>query len=416
MRAWVATYFFLLFFCLRTPALGLTIQIDYRYDVTGFFDHPDARAAIEAAARRWSRIINQPLAAVDVGDDEDDRRFVLRHPGTGELIEVSSASGVKSDALVEAGASPADEYWGGIQIPADTFVVFVGSRDLDSLGLAGPLGGGTNFEEVFKEVDGLLNRGFNALPEFGNLTVIGGFASFDSDGEFEWHFNHLTTPEQKTVDFYSIALHELGHCFGLGATGVVEWEGLIEGDQYFGENALSAYRQDHESNLKSLPVQGMVENRFDYHWKDEAIDSIIFPLGQPNYLSTVGRGGVQEVLMSATAYFAPGVPRHEVTNIDVGALKDLGWSVLEVDPPQEPPIELQISRDGSGEFILKFSSQLGANYRIQTSLDSHQWNDVTPSILGKNEITTWLSGDPNFIDPNGLGAYKKAGFFRVVKD
>ena len=61
-------------------ANALIIEVDYTYDSSQFFTasgNPggatgaaQARAALEAAAARWSAIIDQPLGALDLVDDD----------------------------------------------------------------------------------------------------------------------------------------------------------------------------------------------------------------------------------------------------------------------------------------------------------------------------------------------------------
>lgn len=402
-----------LLFLLSLPsASGLTIQVDYRYDTTGFFDNPVARATMEAVAARWGRIINQSLTEVNSVDDEFDRRFALRNPSTGAVIQISSAASAGSDMLASRGAPRADEYWGGIFLPADTIIVFVGARNLPSLGAGGPMSGGFNFDPVFEEENGLLNRGFNS--GFGSLTVLGGSISFDSDEN--WHFDHLVEPEVDKVDFYSIALHEMGHCFGIASTGVEEWSDLVSGWQYHGAKAVAAYQADTGSVLMTLPITGNVGGDVDYHWKDGEVGSKIFPLGFPNYLSTVGVGELQETLMSTTANFTSEVRRKELTNVDVAALEDVGWSVISEDPPPPVPIRLQMSISPTGQFVLVFDSEEETMYRVQTSLDALTWSDVVPAVTGQSGSTTWISGMSEYSDPNNLSISGQAGFFRVVKD
>ncbi|MDB4792792.1 hypothetical protein OAG91_01050, partial [bacterium] len=58
-----------LFFSSCFPINGIVIEVDYRYDSKGFFKNPAAKAAIEAAAARWGRIIDQTLLPVNMQDE-----------------------------------------------------------------------------------------------------------------------------------------------------------------------------------------------------------------------------------------------------------------------------------------------------------------------------------------------------------
>ncbi|YCM45024.1 hypothetical protein V2O64_03195 [Verrucomicrobiaceae bacterium 227] len=380
--------------------------MDYRYDQNGFFNNPEARTAMEAVAARWSRIIDQSLMAVNSIDDDTDRRFMLINPSTGKKVEVSSAARRSSDDLHKAGAPAADEYWNGISLPADVWVLFVGARNMSSLALGGAFGGGTNFETVFDEAGNLLNRGFNSGA--GSLSVLGGNISFNSG--VDWHFKCREAPSIGKVDFYSVALHEMGHCFGMASTGVIEWSDLIDGGNYTGANAVAAYSEDLEVGATTLAIAGG-EARFDYHWKDGEVTSKIFLLGEPNLNSTVGVDQLQEALMSSSFQVSGGVQRRELTNVDVGAVKDLGWSVI---TEKSLMIPLSIIMNSTGQWVLEFQSKVGQDYRVQTSVDLNTWADVTPHVSGKAGSTIWQTGDSGFNDPNMLSGSGSSGFFRVL--
>ena len=95
--------------------------------------------------------------------------------------------------------------------------------------------------------------------------------------------------------------------------------------EFVGSNAVAAFNADNGASETELALVSSSNN----HWEDGEYDSIIFPAGNPVYLGTVGEGNLQDLLMEPVANFFVGMrDRFEVTNIDVGALADIGWSVI----------------------------------------------------------------------------------------
>ena len=66
----------------------------------------------------------------------------------------------------------------------------------------------------------------------------GGAITFDASGTV-WHFNHNTAPTAGTNDFLSVAIHEMGHALGLGASD--EWSELASGGAFPGAVAAAEY-------------------------------------------------------------------------------------------------------------------------------------------------------------------------------
>lgn len=306
-------------------ALAINITVDYRYDSNNFFNTQQKKDALQAAANRYSGIITQSLFASTLSDGStNDPRIGFTHPGTGVMdFQVSSATSAASDFLVtNAGAAAANEYRGPWSIAANEWILYAGGRPLSVAGVGGT-GTGSNFDSVYLSGSSHLNRGFRSSGSVNHLPVWGGAITFDSDGSTNWHFNPDTTPPAGSTDFYTIALHEIGHALGLSAQST-DWDSLKSGSQFLGPQTVAAYNADNGTSLSSLS-QVSSTNR---HFQDGIYDSRIFQNASPKLVATVGTGALQDLLMEPTANFTSTVRRFELTNVDVAALRDLGWSTV----------------------------------------------------------------------------------------
>jgi hypothetical protein len=319
---------------LTERAAAINITVDYRYDTNNFFNTQQKRNALEAAAARYSAIITTPLLAATLADNSTDPRIGFTHPGTGASFQVSSANSQATDAIVGASGPIANEYRGPWSIAANQWILYAGGRSIGPAGIGGT-GTGNNFTTVFTDNNSHLNRGFRVSSQSGNLPVWGGAITFDNDGGTIWHYDLNTPATGSEIDFYSVALHEIGHVLGLSANWL-DWTNHWSGGQFFGLYAVAAYNADNGASVSALnEVGGM-----DYHWQDGAYHSFIFPHGNPNYIGTVAPGAGQDLLMEPIANYTPSIGRFELTDVDVGALRDIGWSVI------SPQVSGDINGDG----------------------------------------------------------------------
>lgn len=328
--AWAGVAFVLVVFgALSAPAIN--IVIDYRYDTNNFFNTPQKRSAMEAVAQRYSEIVTTSLNAATLADNAFDPRISFTHPGNGQEWQVSAASSSASDAVF-AGTNPqdlADEYRGPWSIGANELIVYAGGRPLGSSAGEAGTGTGLNFTSVFTGSNSHVNRGFRSQSELGDLPVWGGSVSFNTSRN--WHFDLDAPAAPNEVDFYSIALHELGHILGL-ATNWNDWSENQSGASFVGPNAVAAYNADNGTMLSALSLEG----GGDTHFLDNTYDARIFGGGDPNLNGTVGLFGLQDLLLEPVLTLSSAAPRFELTTVDVAALEDVGWSVVDYTPPTLP--------------------------------------------------------------------------------
>lgn len=349
------------------PAAAIEIEIDYTFDSQGFFDTNTtdgvaARTALEAVAARYSTIITTPLGAASI-NDTNDGRIGFSDPGTGNQIQLSGAASASSDLLVtNLGVSEADVY-GARTFEADKWTLFAGGRSLGSAGEGGT-GTGTNLTTTFSDGASHLNRGFNS--GIGSLPLWGGSITFDNDGDRDWNFSIDTASGLGESDFYTIALHEVGHALGLSLS-FTDFTQNVSGDQFTGENALAAANADNGTSLTDIDLVSAT----NLHFADndgngssiladpDAIQSFIFDADSANLAGTVGADQLQDLLLEPIAnnFFdfgnpANSVSRFELTNVDVGALQDIGFTII-----PEPSTALLA---GLGLFLMRNRSRRSA--------------------------------------------------------
>ena len=156
------------------------IKFDYRFDTNGFFDGPNRyrRDSLEAAATTWEAILTDEFPDVPIGTTTPG----VRNPQTGYFADFIT------DTLI------------------DDLVVFVGARELgDSTGAEGFVSGHDPYEPRYTS---------------SNFEPWAGAIAFDTSTQ--WFFDATPNPfdiiPAGNVDFLSVAVHELGHVFGIGTS------------------------------------------------------------------------------------------------------------------------------------------------------------------------------------------------------
>ncbi len=261
---------------------AITIQLDYRFDTQNFFDTEEKRAAITAAASFYEARIFDSLDPLQPGGFNTwSATFV--DPATGNERDIS-----------------------GLEVPADTLIVFVGGHDIggSTLGFGGP--GGFNARGDSAWLQRVQSRGEeNAIGEgasdFGPWGGSIVFDTLDNGGNPKnWHFGIDELPEVGQFDFLTTAVHELGHLLGFGTS--ESWRTLVDHTavQFMGLNATGEHG-------------GHVDLEFDSaHWL-EGTRGI-----------SIDAGVSQEALMDPSQIVGT---RKLLTWLDLAALDDIGWEI-----------------------------------------------------------------------------------------
>ncbi|MEM9271347.1 MAG: hypothetical protein AAGA80_00100 [Cyanobacteria bacterium P01_F01_bin.143] len=281
----------------------LNITFNYDFDTEGFFSGSEGsvrRATLEQAGSFYANFITDNLSTIAPDAALNNWSVVFSNTATGNQQSIEN-----------------------LTIPENTIIIYAGGRDLDgSLGEGGPGGftasGTTDF---LNTVRGRGQAGALSVPNT-DYSLWGGSITFDTNivlesNTFEWH-NSIDPEglESDKVDFLSVAIHELGHVFGLVNGEDNSWTSQISGTNFTGTNALAVYRAENDPNATSVPLNN---NDFE-HWENGTTSFTLDNVPQEPAMTTGGEQLGQRQLL---------------TNLDYAAFEDIGWELDfdELDTP-----------------------------------------------------------------------------------
>jgi hypothetical protein len=248
---------------------ALDIQFDYSYDTQGFFAEPLRKQVLEAAAKSWeSKLEGVPLPAIPLGTGINTWSLKFNRPDTAADL------GAQNTSLVNK------------PLPENTVIIYVGGRPDVYGGFAGYAEFGYTMFGTLAWVEQISSR--NTGTRFCSF---GGAIAFDSDAG--WYFDSdpsTTEAFPQLLDFYTIAMHEIGHLMGFN-NGSAAFNRLRLGGGFKGERTVKVFG-------------GEPKIEPDGHW--------------PGDFLFQGRGLVMRPLTTVGE-------RVELSPLDVSVLQDLGY-------------------------------------------------------------------------------------------
>ncbi len=374
-RKWRHATWLALLCLLAQRAVAINVLIDYTYDTTNFFGagNPSgatagaqAKAALEAAASFYSTILTDSFSPIQTpatfhssqsnGQNTWQWTENFVHPATGVSVVVTNDS-----------------------IAADQYKIYAGARGLggNTAGIGGPGGfnwsstpTGTFSQAEINQISSITATFQNQVEKRGQGSGFarwGGAITFDRDGSTSWYYNHLGSPSGSLTDFYSVAIHELGHALGLGAS--TQWSALVTGSYFYGVNAENQY------NGNAIPLAPDLG-----HWAEGTM-SVIYGSSIP-----------QEAAMDPTVLNGT---RKRLTALDAGALQDIGWSL---GPPPTPP---GVNGDYNNNGVVDAADYVVWRKRLNQNVTLP--NDTTPGSVTAADYTVWRSNFGKTAAGSGAG-------------
>lgn len=281
-------------------AAAVSIVFDYSYDTNGFFSDASRRAVLEQAGSQLGARLGDSLQAIN-SSGSNNFTAMFANPGSGATEQISNYS-----------------------VAADTLVVYAGGRAMGAgqVGEGGPGGFSASGSAAFLETAqarGQSGALASAPTDFGPW---GGSLSFDTGTDWYFDADPSTAESFTGNDFYSVALHELGHVLGFGTA--ESWETWVSGGEFTGPNSVNLFGGN-------VALSGDLG-----HWMEGTLGNV--------------DGMTQETAMDPNVLVGT---RKLFTDLDYAGLQDVGW---EVTPVPVPPAAILLASGLIGLLRLRRSA------------------------------------------------------------
>ncbi len=320
---------------------ALDIRFDYSYDTQGFFAEPLRKQVLEAAAKSWeSKLEGVPLPAIPLGTGVNTWSLKFNRPDTAADL------GAQNTSLVNK------------PLPENTVIIYVGGRPDVYGGFAGYAEFGYTMFGTLAWVEQISSR--NTGTRFCSF---GGAIAFDSDAG--WYFDSdpsTTEAFPQLLDFYTIAMHEIGHLMGFN-NGSAAFNRLRLGGGFKGERTVRIFG-------------GEPKIEPDGHW--------------PGDFLFQGRGLVMRPLTTVGE-------RVELSPLDVSLLQDLGY----VAP-------------GGIKVVLGPEAAVSAGARWTLNGGAELASGVVVSGLSEGQFTLAFKAVPGYFTPESRVVKVESGVTTVV--
>ncbi len=325
------------------PASGLEIELDYSLDTQNFFNQAGSREALRAVADLFERLIMDELEEIDPSQFFQPN-WIARpiHPGTGERLAIVNR-----------------------QIPANTVLIFVGGRDLGG-GTTGQASTGFTISGTQSFLDLVIGRGqAGAIGDRAQRTDSSvQIASIAFDNDRNWNF---TTENQNGSEFYSTAIHEFCHVFGIGQAD--SWYNLITNGNFTGSNAMRSFGG-------VVPITGDQS-----HWQSDGVcnnspggfdpNNPLNVLSQKIGIFGASHGDDQIAIMDP-GRCDNGQNFSVLTDLDLAALMDIGWQVA-------PDVDLTLTRNAQNQPAFSWQTLTPFDYRLSRSMNLITFTPLSPT-------------------------------------